>query len=481
MRLFRYTALITILWGSFAYCDNQTATLSPVLPNKKLPFRVKIEQLDFSLPVGIHSGATAIHNGKWLLITGRAGGLHGFNNNTNNFPPDEQNKSVYVVDPVKKTVKSRSLTDPNSGLTQQQIDTLSVTNPQSYQKKNTLYITGGYGVDTATGLFSTKDTLTAINVPGLMHWVERPASHEKASKYIRQIHHPIFQVTGGYMDQSEDEPTLLIFGQNFQGYYFDSSNGAYTEQVRRFRIIDDGKKIRIKVKSSKPSRPDPNFRRRDLNVVPIVTKKHHKLIPSFVALSGVFTPTDGVWTVPVTINNHGHPSMARSTDPKTFKQGMNSYICPTLRMFSKRHNDMYIVLFGGLEYEYFADGQFLTDPEIPFSNNVTTIKIDRKGNFTQYLMDNEYPVILSTQSNPGNQLLFGAGADFMPAEHIAMYSKGNVNRYSSGIIKFDHIKKKPVLVGYIMGGIQSTLPNTTTQADSAASPYIFKVFVESTE
>lgn len=481
MHLIRYTALITILWGSFVYCANQTETLSPVLPNKKLPFTVRIEQLDFSLPVGIHSGATAIHDGKWLLITGRAGGLHGFSNTPTNFPPDEQNKVVYVVDPVKKTVKSRSLTDPYSGLTPQQIDTLSVTSPQSYQKKNTLYITGGYGVDTATGLFSTKDTLTAINVPGLMHWVENPSYHKKASRYIRQIHHPIFQVTGGYMDQSEDEPTLLVFGQNFQGFYFDSSNGAYTQLIRRFRIIDDGKKLSIKIKPSKPSRPDPNFRRRDLNVVPVVTKKHHKLIPSFVALSGVFTPTDGIWTVPVTLNNHGHPKMAKPTDPKTFKQGMNSYLCPTLRMFSKKHNDMYIVLFGGLEYEYFSDGQFHVNSEIPFSNNVTTIKINRKGKFTQYLMDNEYPEIFSTQSNPGNQLLFGAGANFMPTEHIPMYSDGNVNRYSSGIVKLDHIKKKPVLVGYIMGGIQSTLPNTNSRLDSAASPYIFKVFVVPTE
>jgi hypothetical protein len=31
------------------------------------------------------------------------------------------------------------------------------------------------------------------------------------------------------------------------------------------------------------------------------------------------------------------------------------------------------------------------------------------------------------------------------------------------------------VVGFIVGGIQSTLPNTTAESDSAASPYIFTV------
>ena len=81
-------------------------------------------------------------------------------------------------------------------------------------------------------------------------------------------------------------------------------------------------------------------------------------------------------------------------------------------------------------------------------------------------MTAQYPTILSTQSNPGNELLFGAGAQFMPASHIKMY-KNNVMKYS-------HLRQE-TLLGYIVGGIQSTLPNTSTGSDSAASPYIFKV------
>ena len=218
--------------------------------------------------------------------------MHDFNDDDNNFPPRKQNTTVYVVDPARQTVSSKSLADPRSGLTQRQIDLLSVTSPQAYQVGATLYMTGGYGVDTATGQFSTKDALTAIYVPGLMHWVEEVVANETAAQYIRQIFDPIFQVTGGYMTQAPRNLTLLIFGQNFEGFYVPSSSGVYTQQVRRFRIV--GRRDHPVVLSkahvdtlSTPIPPDPNYRRRDLNVVPVVTATRGLPVSSWVALSGV--------------------------------------------------------------------------------------------------------------------------------------------------------------------------------------------------
>lgn len=84
-------------------------------------------------------------------------------------------------------------------------------------------------------------------------------------------------------------------------------------------------------------------------------------------------------------------------------------------------------------------------------------------------MDNEYPVIPSTGSNPGNRLLFGTEAVFIPHDDIALY----VNN----VIQLDALPKAPTVIGYIVGGIMSTLPNTNTSADSTASPYIFKVIL----
>lgn len=458
-------------WTSLYAIDNQTDTLSPIIPETTLPFTIQIEQADFSLPNGLHSGAFAVYKGKWLFITGRTNGMHTFDNNNNNFPPSEQNRMVYVIDPVKKTARSRSLNDPESGLTQHQVDLLSVTSPQFYQSEKKLYITGGYGVDSSNGTFTTKDALTAINIPGLIHWVTRPSEGETAVQHIKQIFNPIFQVTGGFMSQFGHGPTLLIFGQDFEGAYIPSSNGIYTEQVRRFYIHDHDDRLSVKIKSSSPRQRDPNFRRRDLNVVPIVKKSHGDLLAGYIAFAGVFTPSEnhpGVWTVPVNISTHGKTFMADPSLASTFKQGMNQYICATLGLFSKKTGSMYTVLLGGISYGFFVNGVFHTSDDLPFINQVTTIGIDKRGNYQQYIMNGQYPVILSTQSNPGNQLLFGASAFFIPAEETP--------QYSNGVFKLDSLEH-PKVLGYVVGGIQSSVINTETSSDSAASPYIFTVKV----
>lgn len=448
---------------------NQTDTLTPICTKPFKPFQVRIEQAGFSLPKGIQSYAWAVHKDKWLFLAGRTNGLHGFDPGNNNFPPSEQNYIVYVVHPATGQVFSRSLYDPSSGLTQAQIDTLTVTSPQSEWKGDTLYITGGYGVDTATGLFSTKPTLTAINIPGLISWVENPSLGGSAAECIRQVHHPIFQVTGGDMYQMENDLFLLVFGQNFTGFYTPGSDGLYTKQIRRFKIHDDGCCLGFKPLEPKPEGDIPSYRRRDLNVVPAIFEEGGHFKPGLIALSGVFTLDVGVWTVPVEISRHGKPHMDNPRHPFTFKQGMNNYQSASVGLFSKHHKELHTVLFGGISFGYFQNGVFTTDPLIPFINQVTTVTRDKCGHYTQNLMEGTFPVIYSTLSNPGNPLLFGAGSRFLFAH--------DVPRYSNDVIDLDALREGEHLVGYIVGGIQSTLPDTNFPSDSAASPYIFRVIV----
>ena len=146
---------------------------------------------------------------------------------------------------------------------------------------------------------------------------------------------------------------------------------------------------------------------------------------------------------------------------------MNNFACPTLELYSAKSGNFYTVLMGGISYGFFQGGAFDTDTELPFINQVTTIQRDSNGMFSQCLMDGTYPVIQSTGSNPGNTLLFGAGATFIPAEGL--------HSYPNGVLNYDELERGPVVVGYIVGGIQSTLPNTNTSSDTAASPYVFTV------
>ncbi|HEV8051025.1 MAG TPA: hypothetical protein VGP47_00910 [Parachlamydiaceae bacterium] len=452
-----------------ATTDNQTDDLSLILVNRPLPFQIKVELAGFTLPNGIHSYAQSTFDGKWLFIAGRTNGMHSFLPGDNNFPPSAQNQVIYVVDPVTQTVYSKSLTDPKAGLTAKQIDLLSVTNPQFYTLNCTLYMTGGYGVDSETGLFSTKDALSAINVPRLMQWVMNPDPQDSAANYIRQIFHPVFQITGGSMFKFAHHPTLLVFGQNFEGFYHDDSNGDYSEQVRRFDIIDDGNILDVDVKPSKPHCPLEIYRRRDLNIVPIIHYTKGRYRQQLIAFSGVFTLEEGIWTIPVNIDSNGNSSMLPPTSAKAFKQGMNNYSCPTIGLFSQATKDMYTIFMGGISYGYFiGDIFFATDAEIPFINQITTIKYSADEKYTQYLMDEEYPVIISTGPNAGNPLLFGASAMFIPS--------GDALVYGHDVLNLDALTGSTV-IGYVVGGIQSTVPNTSVPGDSAASPYIFKVSI----
>lgn len=272
---------------------------------------------------------------------------------------------------------------------------MSVTAAQGYQSGTTLYITGGYGLDSTTGGLDTKNVLTAIDLPGLIHWVINPSAGETAAEHIRQIFDDIFKVTGGYMNQVGNNPTLLIMGHEFNGFYADPLQQPpvyqqYTEQVRRFYIHDDGVNLSFTPLDPLPPTPDPDYRRRDLNVVPIVSKVNKKLQNGFVALSGVFTLTTGIWTVPVEITADGYTSMADPTLPSTFKQAMNNYDSATFGMYSKKTGNMYTVLLGGMSFGFFGktnDGlEFFTDPEIPFISQTTVVQIDKYGKYTQHLM-----------------------------------------------------------------------------------------------
>lgn len=473
MKLFSKQLIFSVVLNlsTVGFCANQTPTLSPVLIDQQLPFGISIEVDDFILPEGLHSGAFAAYKGKWLYISGRTNGMHTFEPNNNNFPPSSQNTSVFVIDPIKKTVVSRSLLDAESGLSQNEIDILSTTSPLYYQNGKTLYIVGGYGVESNSGEFTTKDTLTAVDIPGLINWVTKPTMLKNATKYFRTIHDPLLRLTGGNMFKSAQNLYLLVFGQDFEGFYLQNSTGIYTEQVRRCFIHDNGKLLAVRFINPSPLQPDPSFRRRDLNVVPIIKGHHGRTYGALVALAGVFTETEGVWTVPVEIDLAGHCTMADPEDPKTFKQPMNHYDCANAGLYSRESGDMYTLLFGGISFGYIVNGVYVTDPLNAFINQVTAVRINRRGVYSQYLIG-EFPVILSTQSNPGNQLLFGSNANFVSANLLS--------EYKNGVFKLDKLKKR-VLLGYIIGGIESTLPDTNVASDSAASPYIFKVFAYPTE
>ena len=467
----RVLATIAALWllglTTPSHAQNPLGIYSPVELNPQLPYRVELHEYSMGeadLPT-LHSFAVGHYGNKWLLISGRTNGLHGFDLGFNpdvNFPVQSQNRDVWVLDLDSHQSWHRSLNDPTSGLTEAQKLSLATTNNQFFERGNTLYVTGGYGVKENGSDFGTFDALSAIDMPGLADWVTTGTG--SAASHIRQIFDPIFKVTGGAMYEI-DERTHIVFGQDFDGVYTPASNGTYTNQVRSFDVVDDGTNLAVQNISS--TTPNGNYRRRDLNVVPTIRPDGAGGVEKgLVVFSGVFTETFDPWTVPVEIDAAGNPTMADPNNPNTFQQSMNNYHSAKFGFYSAATGTMHEVLFGGISLKYLdeATQTIKTDFNLPFVNDVTSVEIDADGNYSQHHLG--FMPELFDQLN--RRVRLGTNAEFLPAD--------GVPTFENGVVDFDALAAQTT-VGYIYGGIVASAPHVRNNPGqlSSASNRIFEV------
>ena len=252
-----------------------------------------------------------------------------------------------------------------------------------------------------------------------------------------------------------DGRTHLVFGQNFSGNYGPTTDGIYTNRVRSFDIVDDGTNLSIANSTASPQ--VAAYRRRDLNVFPVIRPDAGSgLEEEIVVLSGVFTPDDGVWTVPVEVIPNGLNVDVTMDDPNlsdTFKQGFNGYHSAKLGMFSEASGDMHEILFGGISLQTLdtATQTAITDHGMPFVNDITSVIIDSDGDYSQHWIG-EFPNIhhFDDLGVDKGRLRFGANAEFFLADGI--------ETYENGVIKLDELTQ-PTLLGYIYGGLYSNSPH----------------------
>lgn len=79
------------------------------------------------------------------------------------------------------------------------------------------------------------------------------------------------------------------------------------------------------------------------------------------------------------------------------------------------------------------------------------------------------PVTCGSSDPLQTYYFFGANGAFIP--------QNGLPTYPNGVIAFDKLNKKTTFVGYIVGGIASTITDTNCDSDSQSSSYVFKVTV----
>ena len=265
-------------------------------------------------------------------------------------------------------------------------------------------------------------------------------------------------VTGGMLEKI-DSTYYLVFGHRFDGRYARNTTAGsfvqtYTHEIRKFEILDDGTNLAIinyRVQSD-----TNNFHRRDLNLVP-------QFYPNgdygFTAFGGVFQKNaDLPFLTPIDITSDS--TIHRSG----FNQNLSQYTSAVMPVFDSLNNSMHTVFFGGMSL-YTLDsvsGNLIQDTLVPFVNTISKISREANGTLTEYKLPVDMPALI------------GSNAIFIP--------KGSTPLMHSRIINLNALSGL-THVGYIMGGIESDLPNVADlDPESMSRPHasVYDVYIDKT-
>jgi hypothetical protein len=418
---------------------------------KQFPFTIRLEQMEINNMPALQSYAFATWQGKWLLVGGRKDGLHR-RQPWATFDEDGQNKFIYVVDPVKKQVWKRSL-DKLPVTIQEQLQS---TNMEFIQSGNRLILAGGYGYSKTADDHITYPYLAVLQVDELIQSV---INGKPLGKYIVQARDERMAVTGGRLAKIADT-FLLAGGQRFDGRYNphgpDHGPGftqQYTNEIRKFMIeYDQGIPL---VKNYSAIKDTVNLHRRDYNLVPQVFKNDEL---GFTMFSGVFQYHEDIpFTNFVDIKGGSY------TVNNSFDQRFSHYHNAVLPMYDRVTGTMYSIFFGGIA-RYFTDsaGKIFENKDVPFTKTISVVA--RKGE--------EVHEMFLPQQMPG---YLGAAAEFIFMPETVLYKEGIADARLP--------ENQEILIGYILGGINSSAGNIffeNTGEESKANSKIIKVYIVKT-
>ena len=415
-------------------------------------FTVQIEPLVIPNAPNVHSYAWGLTtDGKWVIIGGRIDGLHQ-RQPFAAFLESENNKSVYIVDPVTNQSWNTSI----GVLPTSMFEQLQATNQEFYQRNNTLYIIGGYGYSATQNDHITYDKLTAIDIDALANAV---INNSSIDPYFRQITDPNLAVTGGQLGFLNDV-FYLCGGQYFEGRYnpMGPNSGPgfiqnYTDEIRSFQINDDGTNLSIVNYSAQND--TGNLHRRDYNMVPQIFPDGTK---GFTMFSGVFQHSVNLpWLNTVDVKASGY------TVNSTFNQYLSQYHSATIPVYDTASNIMHTFFFGGIsQYKLDTNNILVQDNNVPFVKTISKVSRFSDGSMTESNLNIEMPAFL------------GSGAAFIPINN-------NTNYLTDEIVDLNNLEDDLTLVGYIFGGIESSQENIifiNNGAQSSASNLAFKVYID---
>jgi hypothetical protein len=258
----------------------------------------------------------------------------------------------------------------------------------------------------------------------------------------------------------------LVFGQTFQGGYSLTGGSptftqVYSDEIRSFRITNRAAGLAVNWSTYQALRDPVNFRRRDGNFKSVILPNGK---PAFTYYGGVFTPGNAgiAYAAPILINANGTARVDNA-----YQQFFSQYTTGNIALYSAKKRTMNTIFLGGISNWSYVNGQLTmgaaggaTDPWV---NNVTALVQNARGWYQEF----------SFTPLPG---FFGA--------YSAMFTNSSLPAYANGLITLDKITR-PVVIGYMYGGIYSTVAETssnpsTEATQTGASNQVFEVMLTPT-
>ncbi len=426
--------------------------------DRGLDYGIELVEADAGQLPKLQSFAAAVApSGKWILVGGRAQGLHGFSSSTTAGNFADFNTHLIAVDPEARTVKGLALDRLPPSLA----DPLRVTNPQEYYDAatDTLYLVGGYGIDTSRTPphKTTFGTLTAFNVTKMIAAVEA-GNLSAAQGLIRQARDARLAVTGGGLERLGSR-FMLVFGQFFDGeFVFDARElpytQRYTEALRTFTIDERTLAIELfgEVQTSARDRP---YHRRDLNVLADIDPANGE--ERIAVFGGVFRPG--------ALLGYAEPVCIDRTNTLTVESGFlqqsNHYECAVIPVYSEGTGTISRTFIGGIKSEVLTPEQAARRNDggpsdgLPWINTVARIA---------HRPDSDTPWVEYDMGYTPGKRYIGADAHFIPTAQARR--DGVVD--GRGIVQLDQVPPGArVQVGYLYGGIESDAPQGNTEPTNA--------------
>ncbi len=409
------------------------------------PYEVKIKPKNIDNFPAIHSYAFASDGSRFLIIGGRTDGLHP-RQPWAAFDANNSNANIFVYDQSDNQVYSSSISNLSNALQEQ----LSSSNMNFHQIEDTLYVLGGYGYSNTAADHVTYPNLTTVLVKETIDAIINGSSF---SIYFKQIKDQHCAVTGGHMGMLNDQ-LILVGGHRFDGRYNPMGHNTYvqryTNEIRYFEINNGG--IQPIITHYDSLRDTSHLHRRDYNLVPF---KFTKDDFGYLISAGVFQPSvDLPYLYPVAVQQNG------ITPYTNFNQYLSHYHSADVSIYNPDIEKQFVLFFGGISQYDLVNEMLVKDDNVPFVKTISLLSYDKNGNFNEFKLNEQMPAFL------------GSGAEFFINSELSDIHGEMVEIHSNG--------PDSILLGYIVGGIQSSTENPFTDnslENTQASTSIYEVYL----